>query len=305
MLSTEPASVPSHQAGPFPDQLRRAVTAYLARFKGSSREHTESDLRCYLSWCAERGLDPARRAASPSGAVHPVDAGNPPVQALHHLPAVLRHGRVLPHQRHRRSPRAFTRRARPPSHSARRITHPGLHPPTVRGPAHRRPTVTGSMRLRAGGHARAARPADLRGHQRGRRRPRRRAWPPGAARVRQGHQDRPGSAAASRRPGDRPGGRRPHGGPVLLNSRGSRMDRRGHPPPALAPQPLVSRSPGHTRTCSGTRSSPPCSTQASTARCPDRRPPRRPAHHDALRQSPAEPGPTPELHLAAFMASGT
>jgi site-specific recombinase XerD len=26
-------------------------------FKGSSREHAESDLRCYLAWCAERGLD--------------------------------------------------------------------------------------------------------------------------------------------------------------------------------------------------------------------------------------------------------
>jgi integrase/recombinase XerD len=39
------------------------VAAYLARFKGSSREHTESDLRCYLALCAERGLDPltARR----------------------------------------------------------------------------------------------------------------------------------------------------------------------------------------------------------------------------------------------------
>ena len=39
------------------------MAAYLARFKGSSREHTESDLRCFLSWCAERGLDPlaARR----------------------------------------------------------------------------------------------------------------------------------------------------------------------------------------------------------------------------------------------------
>jgi integrase/recombinase XerD len=33
------------------------VAAYLARFKDSSREHTESDLRCYLTWCAERGLD--------------------------------------------------------------------------------------------------------------------------------------------------------------------------------------------------------------------------------------------------------
>src|SRR5690242_10450884 len=48
---------------PFTDQLRLAVAAYLTRFKGSSRDHTESDLRCYLSWCAERGLDPlaARR----------------------------------------------------------------------------------------------------------------------------------------------------------------------------------------------------------------------------------------------------
>jgi hypothetical protein len=34
------------------------VAAYLARFEGTSREHTESDLRCYLAWCTERGLDP-------------------------------------------------------------------------------------------------------------------------------------------------------------------------------------------------------------------------------------------------------
>jgi hypothetical protein len=37
--------------------------AYLTRFMGTFREHTESDLRCYLAWCAERALDPlaARR----------------------------------------------------------------------------------------------------------------------------------------------------------------------------------------------------------------------------------------------------
>ncbi len=34
------------------------MAAYLARFKGTSREHTESDLRCYLAWCSERSLDP-------------------------------------------------------------------------------------------------------------------------------------------------------------------------------------------------------------------------------------------------------
>ena len=60
---TELASVPSDPPAPFTDQLRLAVAAYLARFKGTSREHTESDLRCYIAWCAERGLDPlaARR----------------------------------------------------------------------------------------------------------------------------------------------------------------------------------------------------------------------------------------------------
>ncbi len=55
---TQLTSASSHPPEPFTDQLRLAVAAYLARFKGSSREHTESDLRCYLSWCAERGLDP-------------------------------------------------------------------------------------------------------------------------------------------------------------------------------------------------------------------------------------------------------
>ena len=60
---TELIPVPSDRLVPVADRLRLAVAAYLARFKGSSREHTESDLRCYLSWCAERDLDPlaARR----------------------------------------------------------------------------------------------------------------------------------------------------------------------------------------------------------------------------------------------------
>ena len=60
---TQLTPAPSDPPEPFTDRLRLAVAAYLARFKGSSREHTESDLRCYLAWCAERGLDPlaARR----------------------------------------------------------------------------------------------------------------------------------------------------------------------------------------------------------------------------------------------------
>jgi integrase/recombinase XerD len=38
--------------------LQLAVAAYLARFKGRSRVHTESDLRGYLAWCESRDLDP-------------------------------------------------------------------------------------------------------------------------------------------------------------------------------------------------------------------------------------------------------
>jgi integrase/recombinase XerD len=61
--SSELISVPPQHLAPLADQLRLAAAAYLARFTGSSRDHAESDLRCYLTWCAERGLDPlsARR----------------------------------------------------------------------------------------------------------------------------------------------------------------------------------------------------------------------------------------------------
>src|SRR6201989_1126929 len=58
MTSTPLAPALSNPPEPFTGQLRLAVAAYLARFKGISRNRTESDLRCYLAWCAERGLDP-------------------------------------------------------------------------------------------------------------------------------------------------------------------------------------------------------------------------------------------------------
>ena len=60
---TELTPAPSDCPVPIADHLRLAVAAYLARFKGSSRKHTESDVRYFLAWCAERGLDPlaARR----------------------------------------------------------------------------------------------------------------------------------------------------------------------------------------------------------------------------------------------------
>jgi integrase/recombinase XerD len=94
---------------PFTDRLRLAVAAYLARFKGSSREHTESDPRCYLSWCAEHGLDPltARRP---------------------HLELYIRWMQEI---------RRFK-----PSAVSRRVADPGVHAPAVRSPAHCSPPVT-------------------------------------------------------------------------------------------------------------------------------------------------------------------
>ena len=145
---------------------------------------------------------------------------------------------------------AFTRRARPPSHSGRRITHPGLHPPAIPGAAHRRLPVTRSVRLRAGCHARPARPADLRGHQQDCR-PRRGARPPGAARVRKGTKIvRVPPPPAVGRAIDQAVADRTYG-PVLLNSRGH-PGWAGTPPPAAfagSPKPPAPRPPGRTRTC--------------------------------------------------------
>jgi integrase/recombinase XerD len=46
------------------ERLRVAAAAYLARYRGLSRDHTASDLRVFPVWCAERDLDPlaAQRA---------------------------------------------------------------------------------------------------------------------------------------------------------------------------------------------------------------------------------------------------
>ena len=40
------------------ERLRVAVAAFLARYTGLSRAHTASDLRGFLDWCADRGVDP-------------------------------------------------------------------------------------------------------------------------------------------------------------------------------------------------------------------------------------------------------
>jgi integrase/recombinase XerD len=58
MENFEPGQAVAGVIVPAPQVIRLAVAAYLARFKGQSRIHTESDLRGFLDWCQERGLDP-------------------------------------------------------------------------------------------------------------------------------------------------------------------------------------------------------------------------------------------------------
>ena len=38
--------------------LRAAVSAYLGRYRGDTRLHSESDLRVFLAWCTEQDLGP-------------------------------------------------------------------------------------------------------------------------------------------------------------------------------------------------------------------------------------------------------
>jgi integrase len=42
--------------------LRAAVSAYLGRYRGETRLHTESDLRVFLRWSTDQGLDPLAAA---------------------------------------------------------------------------------------------------------------------------------------------------------------------------------------------------------------------------------------------------
>jgi hypothetical protein len=116
MTSTELAFVPSDPMAPFTDRLRLAVAAYLGRFKGSSREHTASDLRCYLAWCAGQNLDPLT-AQRPQLALY--------IRFMQEIrrfkPSTVSRrfsvtGRVLPDLRPGRRLAAFARRARAPPH---------------------------------------------------------------------------------------------------------------------------------------------------------------------------------------------
>jgi integrase/recombinase XerD len=123
-------------------------------------------------------------------------------------------------------------------------------------------------------------------------------------RVRQGHQDRPGPAAPGGRPGHRPRHRGPGQRPILLNSRGARMD-----PHAAArrlrhlagvritrPHPHMLR---HTFVTTMPDAGVDLRDVPIAARHAD---PRTTMRHDRARQNPDR---HPNDILAAYMASGT
>ena len=150
------------------------------------------------------------------------------------------------------------------------------------------------MRLRAGGHARAAGLADLRGHRRGHRRPSAKNTAAGCCGVcGKGRQDRPGPAAASRRPGSRL--HSPRADPAQHLQRPE--DQHAAAACSTSPKAPASRSSGHTRTCCATLSLRPWLDAGVdlrdvqiAARHAD---PRATMWYDRARQNPRPP---PELH---------
>lgn len=141
MRYNEPIHVSSAADASSADQVRLAALAYLARFTGSSREHTESDLRCFLRWCADRAAwTPWPRAvwtwSSTSGGCKKPAGSNPPPS----------HGGS-------RWPPGFTEpasstaywstpgRACPQAPCPGRIANARVHSPSVRGVADRREVI--------------------------------------------------------------------------------------------------------------------------------------------------------------------
>ena len=297
MTFTELTPAASDLPEPFTDRLRLAVAAYLARFKGSSRAHTESDLRCYLSWCAEHGLDPLAaqrphlelyirwmqemRRFKPSTVSRRFS-----VVAGFYRTCVL--DGLIEH-----SPAEHVRRLAVPAESPTLgFTH--LQFEALLTAARESPNpcdfalvaMLGLLGLRIF-EATSADIADL-GEEHGHRVLR--VCGKGSKVVQVPLPPAVGRAI------DRAAGRRDRG-PILLNRRGARMDRHA-----------ATRRLRHLAQATGLRAKIHPHMLRHTFvttmfRCrrgpqgrPDRRPPRRPAHHDALRPGPHQPRPAPELH---------
>jgi integrase len=295
--------LPSHL--PESHALQLAVAGYLARFKGISRTHAESDLRAYLGWCADRGLDPLA-AARPHVELYvrwmqvvrrlkpSTVSRRTSIVAGFYRTAVM--GGLL-----ERSPAEHVRRPHVPADSPTLgLTHLQLEALLTTARQSPNPCdfalvcLLGLLGLRIF-EATGLNISDL-GEEHGHRVLRVAGkggktvlipLPPAVGRA----LDRAIGVRAS--------------GPILLNRRGARWT--GTPPPAasvLSPRRPVCGCRRSTRTCSATPTSP-CSTPALTS-ATSKSPPATPTpNHHALRPSPQPPRPPPHYILAAYLASGT
>ena len=203
--------------------LRISVAAYLARFKGQSEFTPSRTCARSSTGATDRSWTPWRPSAHTSRCSS-AGCRRSAVTTIHRVTPAVGGGRLLPHLRHRRPPGASPADyVRCPPVSGR-VTDTGPHPSAVRGIDRGRQSPN-LFDFALVDDARPPRAADLRGHRRQHRRPRRGARPPRAARAGQGRQNRAGPVATRRGPSDRPSGRRPCRGPILLNRTGNRMDR--------------------------------------------------------------------------------
>jgi integrase/recombinase XerD len=207
------------------DPLRLAAAAYLARYKGQSRIHTECDLRAYLRWCAERAVDPLN-TSRPYLELYvrwmQEDRNYAPSTVSRRLSTVAGFYRtcvidgLLEH-----SPAEHV--APPTGYHA--VADAGAQSPAVRGDAQHRTSILKPKRLRAGLPARATRVAHHGSHRPRHRRPRRRARPPRRPSTRRRHRGGARPDATRRRRRRRPRRRGRTEGPILLNREGRRMQR--------------------------------------------------------------------------------
>ena len=207
-FSELPATASSVVVSPA-DPLRLAVAAYLARFKGSSRDHTESDLRCYLSWCTGRDLDPLAARRPHLGLyirwMQEVRRFRPSTVSRRFSVTVGFYRTCVIDGALEHSPAEYVRRPFVPAESPTLgFTH--LQFEAVLAAARQSANdcdfalvaMLGLLRLRI-----------FEAHRCQYRGPRRGARPPGPSRMRQRNEDRPRPAATRGRTGDRPGHRQP------------------------------------------------------------------------------------------------
>ena len=295
------AAFPAPASGVVPtDQLvlRAAASAFLGRYRGQTRVHTESDLRIFLRWCTDHDLDPlaVARADAERYVRWLQDVRRyQPSTVSRRLSVVVGFYRVcvidaiLDH-----SPADYVRRPTVPAESptlglghlqfealittARLSTNPNDFALVA---------LLGLLGLRIF-EACGASIADL-GEEHGHR---------GTARARQGWQGRARPAATRGGPSHRPGRRRPHHrADPSQHPRGADGPTRGNPP-TQAPgghcrdtdaKDAPAHAAPHLRHNHARRWREP-------ARRADRRPSRRSADDHALRPRPQEPWPAPEVH---------